>query len=68
MNPKDPRLNGWKYKSFNLNDIQHSKVISDLGFIKKHTQLKEKTIFMNLLTKEVERIENEQGDHNTIAV
>ena len=48
MNPKDPRLNGWKYKSFNLNDIQHSKVISDLGFIKKHTQLKEKTIFMNV--------------------
>ena len=37
MHPKDPRQHGWKYKSFNYNDIQHAEVKADLNFITKMT-------------------------------
>jgi hypothetical protein len=66
MHPKDPRQHGWKYKSFNYNDVQHAEVKDDLNFITKMTGGKEKIIVKDLIHKERKRLENEQGDHNTI--
>jgi len=66
MHIKDPRANGWKYKSFNYNDQQHAEVKEDLNFITKMTGGKEKIIVKNLINQERKRLENEQGDHNTI--
>jgi hypothetical protein len=67
MHPKDPRQHGWKYKSFNYNDVQHAEVKDDLNFITKMTGGKEKIIVKDLIHKERKRLENEQGDHNTTA-
>jgi len=64
MHDKDPRHNGWKYKSFNYNDKQHAEVKDDLDFITKITGGKEKIIVKDLINQERKRLENEQGDHN----
>lgn len=40
--PKDPRLNGWKYKSFNLNDKEHAAVVQMYEDCSKRYDLKQK--------------------------
>jgi len=47
--PKDPRLNGWKYKSFNLTDEEHAAVVQMYVDCSKRYGLKQKTIFMTLI-------------------
>ena len=47
--PKDPRLNGWKYKSFNLNDKEHAAVVQMYEDCSKRYDLKQKTIFITLI-------------------
>ena len=42
--PKDPRLNGWKYKSFNLNDKEHEAVVHMYETCSKITGMKQKKI------------------------
>ena len=42
--PKDPRLNGWKYKSFNLNDKEHAAVVQMYEDCSRRYDLKQKTI------------------------
>jgi len=47
--PKDPRLNGWKYKSFNLNDKEHATVVQMYKECSERYGLKQKVIFMILI-------------------
>ncbi len=47
--PKDPRLHGWKYKSFNLNDEEHAAVVQMYEDCSKRYGLKQKTIFMTTI-------------------
>jgi hypothetical protein len=49
MNPKDPRLNGWKYKSFNLNDEEHASVVKMYEECSRRYGYKQKVIFMALI-------------------
>jgi hypothetical protein len=49
MNPKDPRLNGWKYKSFNLTDKEHEEVVYMYEACSKITGMKQKKIFQMLI-------------------
>ena len=56
----------YKYKAFNYKPDEHLNINADLAIITKATGLKEKTIVSQLINKERKRLENEQGDHNTI--
>ena len=47
--PKDPRLNGWKYKSFNLNDKEHASVVKMYEECSRRYGCKQKVIFMALI-------------------
>ena len=47
--PKDPRLNGQKYKSFNLNDKEHAAVVQMYEDCSKRYGLRQKTIFMTTI-------------------
>ena len=47
--PKDPRLHGWKYKSFNLNDKEHAEVVYMYETCSKLTGMKQKKIFQMLI-------------------
>jgi len=47
--PKDPRLHGWKYKSFNLNDKEHAAVVQMYKECSERYGLKQKVIFMILI-------------------
>jgi len=47
--PKDPRLNGWKYKSFNLNDKEHAAVVQMYEDCSRRYGYKQKVIFMALI-------------------
>ena len=47
--PKDPRLNGWKYKSFNLTDEEHASAVHMYETCSKRYGLKQKVIFMTTI-------------------
>jgi len=47
--PKDPRLHGWKYKSFNLNDEEHAAVVQMYEKCSRRYGYKQKVIFMALI-------------------
>ena len=54
--PKDPRLNGWKYKSFNLYDKEHEAVVHMYETCSKITGMKQKKIFQLLIQEYYDRI------------
>tara|TARA_R110000737_G_scaffold137993_1_gene168945 strand:+ start:159 stop:380 length:222 start_codon:yes stop_codon:yes gene_type:complete len=47
--PKDPRLNGWKYKTFNLNDEEHASVVQMYKTCSKRYGITQKQIFKALI-------------------
>jgi len=66
--PKDPRLNGWHYKSFNLNDKEHAEVVHMYETVSKKTGVKQKYIFIDLikgLYEEVMGITHSYADQET---
>ena len=51
MTTKNPRDNGWKYKSFNLNDEEHAAVVQMYKECSKRTGMKQKVIFQFLIIR-----------------
>ena len=49
MTSKNPRDNGWKYKTFNLNDIEHAATVQMYKDCSERYGLKQKTIFMTTI-------------------
>ena len=49
MTTKNPRDNGWKYKTFNLNDKEHAAVVQMYEECSRRYGYKQKVIFMALI-------------------
>ena len=56
MTTKNPRDNGWKYKSLNLNDEEHAAVVQMYKECSKRTGMKQKVIFQFLIQEYYERV------------
>ena len=56
--PKDPRLNGWKYLAFNYTDKEHKELTDMLDELCLMTGIHKKKIVMLLVKQRLEELKS----------